>query len=286
MPNELSVRGRYPGEVLANDVDVSGCDSDLGAARLTILIHGYQNSHEQALERYVAFEQNLADAGVRRNALGAVWHFHWPGNHEGKLTSVITYAARIPDARSSGQMLAALFLNARRPDQQICIVGHSMGCRVALEAIRERRRIGDEWRGAEVKVLVLLAAAVPQVFCSGNRYFPAPWRDSTEHVFYSLNDMALGLAFNVAQGQYGEPGHAVGKDGRPIGRWTSRCETDFDHGDYWTSPFIAERVGEELGALAPIAHLPLRPERRRSMMRRFVSIRPVSRRSSPRRREP
>src|SRR4051794_38678028 len=113
----LSVRGS--GTPLADAVRIErGPDDDLHDARLVILIHGYRNSAEVAHERFTAFTKTLTTAGwpTPLARFGRFWEFHWTGDHPNTAVGVATYAARVPDARSSGERLAA-FLSDLSPEQ-------------------------------------------------------------------------------------------------------------------------------------------------------------------------
>jgi pimeloyl-ACP methyl ester carboxylesterase len=283
MPNSLSVRSQVPGMVAGEVVAVDGSPQDRSAPRLTILIHGYQNSEERAQQSYEAFEGALDRAGARRPALGAIWHFHWPSDHPRKLVSIITYAVRVPEARSAGRLLAEGFLATLSPHQEVTLVAHSLGCRVALEAVRTIRAAGAAYGGGRVRAVMLLAAAVPQLQCSdAPQPYPAALAGATEHVFHSRRDRALGLAFDLGQRLYGEAGDAVGREGRPTGRWDTTTDTGLQHSRYWSSRFVADEVAQLLGGPSSsrlaVRHLPQSGIERTELSRRAVSARRLPKR--------
>ena len=249
--NRLSVRSDYPDQTI-REVAADGptLAQDLDAPRLIILIHGYQNSEPEAHRAYDKFRDALRRAlylDTERD-LGVFWEFYWPGDNPNKVISVATYAARVPDARESGRLLAE-FLSKRNPRQKIFLVGHSLGCRVALDAVRTIRRQGDRYQGATVRGLFLMAAAVPVSLCLPRRLFDSPIPNSPEYAFYSHRDIVLSRAFPPGQQQYGESGIAVGSYGQPAERWEhhEETETNLRHKDYWGSSIMAEQVGRYLG---------------------------------------
>lgn len=221
--------------------------------RLVILIHGFNNSREDAERAYRKFQRAL-DKSLPpgwRERLGPIWQYHWPGDHPSGIISAMTYSTRVPVAQQAGPLLAREFIAKLQPDQSVYLVAHSLGCRVALEAVRWIRseRAQDRYGGASVDAVFLLAAAVPMRFCELSAddatEFPKALEGSEEHVFFSAEDRALGWWFTPGQYAYGEPGRAVGLHGEPpVNRWASRKDTRHGHGDYWTSPHVTSKIGE------------------------------------------
>jgi hypothetical protein len=262
MANTLSVRRQ--GAAVGNRVreDPANAQQARDAPRLLILIHGYQNSEEKAAGSFGAFLAamwSVLPQGL--GPLGAVWEFHWPGDHPFGPLSVATYGTRVPVAIAAGNRLAQRWLARRQPEQKVVIVAHSLGCRVALEAIewiREQDEYGaaadppNGYRGATVEAVFLLAAAVPVHLCDpdDDGYLEQPWRDSKEHAFHSRHDRALGKIFNAGEWVANEHGPAVGLAGAPAGRWSSSTPMPhLGHGDYWSSKDVAEKIGALLGLI-------------------------------------
>jgi hypothetical protein len=104
------------------------------------------------------------------------------------------------------------------------------------------------YKGGPIEAVFLLAAAVPVLRCEPtDTWYPRPWRDCEEHVLFSRSDRVLRGAFGP--GEYiadGEWSPAVGRHGLPDPRWASRADTGLDHGDYWSSPWVAEHVAWHL----------------------------------------
>jgi pimeloyl-ACP methyl ester carboxylesterase len=257
--NRLSARSNLPGLVLAPTLRIEGDEEDKLARRLTILIHGYNNSEQAAEQSYERFEEALLQARVPSSSLGAIWVLHWPSDDPAKWLSRASYAARVPEAPYVGRLLVADFLAQLSPRQEVNLVAHSLGCRVTLEAALAIRNSGTSWSGARIRLVALLAAAVPQLLCTREYPFDRPLAGSQEHAFFSTRDKALGRLFDVGQRFYGEAGEAVGLDGRPELRWDDTLDTDLEHGEYWGSVQVAGRVG----ALADIVSPPRTARRRR-----------------------
>jgi pimeloyl-ACP methyl ester carboxylesterase len=251
----LSVRGTLQGQVISESVRADPPHLHLFQSPLTILIHGYQNSVANASKSYEEFQKALRKTSIVESVdshIGSVWGFYWPGDHHNWATSVATYATRVPLAAQSGRLLAEFLQSHTRSTQELHLIAHSLGCRVALETAAAIRRMADEYTGARISKVFLLAAAVPEIFCSTEEYpFGSTLTHCEEHVFWSNKDRALGAAFEAGQYLLGEAGRAVGRHGGPQARWHSpRPSTDLSHGKYWQSDKIARSVAQILGVTA------------------------------------
>jgi alpha/beta hydrolase family protein DUF900 len=247
--NTLTVRPLDPGMQEPEKVRPFVSRTSELADELVILIHGYHNSFEKAGRSYERFQELLGRSPIAFQRLGPVWEFHWPGDHPWGAISLASYATRIPDAAAAGGRLAD-FLEERPRRQTFHIIAHSLGCRVALSAIRQIRETTD-YDGARIGQVFLLAAAVPARFCEDalGRPFRRPFERSSEHVFFSRRDRALRAA-PVGHFVYGERGQgpAVGLEGMPTDRWATRNDMNLGHSDYWKSPQVARAIA---AAFAP-----------------------------------
>lgn len=255
--NELTVRGPEGGPRVLDDVKMNGSRLEWNSPRIILLIHGYHNDPDTARDSWQAFKSAMMGSLWLRSesALGSIWGFQWPGDHPNKLRSFLSYPSRPQDAREAGRLLAKHLAKHTSSKQEIFVVAHSLGCRVALETVKYIRLDHQPYAGATVKGIYLLAAAVPESFCDPLREPPVFARATTptEHIFHSSRDHALGIAFDQGQRHYGEPGRAVGRLGAPAReRWASRHYTGLGHGDYWSSSSVAEFVGASIGR--PSAH--------------------------------
>ena len=298
MPNRISTRTRERGGAVANHVWVEPMSSfaDLTAPRILIMIHGFSNHPEDARESY-----EMMEARLRRQLpvgttgrLGAIWQFYWPGDHtQAPWRQIGAYRHSLADAKKSGRLLARFLLE--RPRQQVCLVGHSMGCRVTLETLRTLRRARSLLRSADdavpSRVAFLMAAAVPVRLCREARHpYGNPLANCAERVLWSHEDRVLRLLFRVGQPRDSrESGRAVGLTGGPPGRWTSSDPLPFrrtlrtalatGHSHYWGSSEVARRLAIHLGLrhtrvipapATPSASLPhATPASRRPRIRRL-----------------
>ncbi len=246
MPYVLSVR--KGNESVGREVKDLGTAHARTSPRLVILIHGYNTTEEEAGNAYGKFAELLAAASRRGTAeLGSIWELHWPGDHPaGGALSALTFDGKIRAARISGELFARKWLRKRR-GQRVILIGHSLGCRVALETVQWILEEAEEYEGATIEAVFLLAPAVPVPLCVRGETFSTGVADSLEHVFFSRSDGVLRSAFGPGSYLAGEGGPAVGRDGLPEARWHGRHDTGLGHGDYWGNREVAERVAEVLG---------------------------------------
>jgi pimeloyl-ACP methyl ester carboxylesterase len=246
--------------------------SPLGRSRLVILIHGYNNDKQKAEKNYELLRAKLRHL-VDAHRLEAIWRFYWPGYVEGLLPAVrrhLTqrmrrtrvpttegnllmtaplYALQVLKAREVGAELGRYLLqlaSSERPSELV-LIGHSLGCRVALEAVQQFTGAPAAQRG-RVKGVCLMAAAVPTYMIESDRLLGAAARvPQRTWVLYSRKDLVLRWLFGPGQtaAREGFMPTAVGRHG--TGVWTATDETMLGHGEYWgssvTTPHLARAFG-------------------------------------------
>ncbi len=272
--NELTVRDQPIGGSVLGPVRWRGRVSPFECDKLIILIHGFNVSQQDATDGFTAFLRQLQiQLGPGPSAeLPPVWAFYWPGDHENRIASKATYFARVPVAQLAGQLLGEL-LARLSSKKKVILIGHSLGCRVLLEALAHLADARETTRdvGAEVSFACLLAAAVPTGRCAGDQ---EPYSLKViPNVIYSLNsrnDYILRWFFPRGQRILGEDkGEAVGLHGGPALRWVDPRNTGLFHGSYWKKSksvaLVARMIEPALPRLQPIRPLPVEepPEPRR-----------------------
>jgi pimeloyl-ACP methyl ester carboxylesterase len=219
------------------------------------------------MDSFAAFLRRLAvELGPGRSAtLPPVWAFHWPGDHENRTLSKATYSARIPVAQTAGERLGQL-LASLDSGKRVILIGHSLGCRVLLEALVHiaNIRVTSPDAGAQIPFACLLAAAVPIGRCTGGA---EPYRpEIITTIVYALssrNDYILRWFFPRGQRVFGEnKGEAVGLHGKPNGRWAIGTHpTGLFHKSYWKKPEsvaqVARMIDPSLPRAQPIRDLPV-----------------------------
>lgn len=240
--------------------------------RMIVFIHGYNNDREEAEDSYRQVMERLPDADRE-----AVWQFFWPGFIErltgapsdrplslaprrdtrqtesgNPLISAASYPLQVRKARDVGRALGR-FLDGVRPDTLI-FVAHSLGCRVALEAIRFLTSVTAS-RRASMAGACLMAAAVPTYMVDSSPGRPAGDLCSAARaivrsfVLHSTNDFVLRTAFRIGQTSIGEGflPVAVGFNGGPDTPWSGRGNTGLGHSGYWTHSAAAPATLRAIG---------------------------------------
>lgn len=271
----LNVRGRNADVVSVDLASEVRFTSAVGRTRI-VFIHGFANAPIDAHESYGRLRRKVEAVVVPHQLedLGSVWEFHWPGNHPtgGKAMDLASYSARVGFADESGAKLGAL-LSSLDSTSRVVLVAHSMGCRVALSAIRHL--IDTDIRSgsstAPEIAAFLMAAAVPVDMCISDpeqarlgdesiydwheRFNDSPrfsWRrDGVSYiVFHSRRDEALTVGFPFGQLFVEKTSEAVGRRGGPVtssgvsARWDDTVRTKHLHGAYWSSERVASRIAD------------------------------------------
>ncbi len=150
--------------------------------------------------------------------------------------------------------------------RSITIIAHSLGCRVALETLRElKARTQGQARRHNLRVL-LMAAAIPvaQATPGAALFAPSTMADAVD-VYYSPTDEVLLTLFGAGQrlAGTGETGQAVGLfGGPPSGPWAARRWMQwYRHGSYWKGAEMAREVER---AISRARQLPTRQVSERS----------------------
>ena len=246
----LTVRTQIKGGPLARHVHPVGITRmQLEAAqRLVLLIHGYNTDLGEAKASYRTLLQNLTkDAEAELSRTDLFLGFFWPGDLQNRAASMGSYPWKVSTAIDAGKILGT-WLAQLNEKLQIVIIAHSLGCRVALEAISQLYALTLDERTKFPPIISgvsLMAAAVPVRMCRPvGGQFGKRRKYTSEYVLYSPKDAALGVSF-FGQKMAGEGGwgSAVGFWGQPKKRWDPRRKnTWLSHGEYFQSETASDVV--------------------------------------------
>jgi esterase/lipase superfamily enzyme len=166
-------------------------DGDLGEAvrgrHVLVLVHGYRNPIRNVLESYEKLERELA----RRALIGEghydlVIGFLWPG-----FQTRVGFFPAVPWANRSAAYLRALVEQLNESAHTVDVQTHSLGARVALQALAFEREIF-------VDNLMLTAPAVDNESLEPDREFNRALRSCRRCIVYhSRRDTVLKLAYRV-----------------------------------------------------------------------------------------
>jgi pimeloyl-ACP methyl ester carboxylesterase len=246
----LTVRTQIRGGLLArhvHPVGITGLQLE-AAQRLVLLIHGYNTDLNEAKANYRTLLQNLTkDAETELYRTDLFLGFFWPGDLENRAASMGSYPWKVSTAIDAGKMLG-IWLAQLNANLQIVIIAHSLGCRVALEAISQLDAVTLDERTRFPPIISgvsLMAAAVPVRMCQPRGgQFGKGHKYTSEYVLFSPRDAALGFSF-FGQKMAGEGGWgpAVGFLGHPKKRWDPRRKnTWLSHGEYFQSETASDVV--------------------------------------------
>jgi esterase/lipase superfamily enzyme len=252
---ELSVR-------IAGSSDVAGSVDDQGLSRrdphhILLLVHGYNNSHDAAETSYQLFVDNMRKAFGERtsSAPDTIAKFHWPGDESTMLGTTVGYPLDIRHARDAAQRLAIYLARLPVPgsgaSRRITIVGHSMGCRLILEALGQVSATSVP----SIAIVGLMAAASPVDFVRRNgRLFRTGNPPRRMVKFFSEQDLVLQVGFPLGQwlafqwqiedDNYVE---AIGRFGHPD-EFGSPQRTRNGHSDYWGDQKIVTFLVQQIDA--------------------------------------
>lgn len=227
--------------------------------RVVVLVHGFNNHYGEAAMAYQGFRRRQYDNDKEfppptlERLLGDVF---WPGDAAWGIADIVdflVYPVAVGTARDAAPILADHLRNM--PNLLLVhFIGHSLGCRVTLEAIEDLRRNG----GPPVGKVCLMAAAVPifMVERGGNLADAISYAENVL-VLYSERDLVLKLAFRagqtVARGYEGFFPIALGARRPPptVAGYVNSIDIDgAGHSDYWghmqggVSGVASARAGE------------------------------------------
>jgi Alpha/beta hydrolase of unknown function (DUF900) len=221
-----------------------------GIRRLTVLVHGYNNTQLTAEDTWIRVYNRLAEITGGRS-MSSLALYYWPCETKFQPTSKFSYPLQVSKAITCGRYLGELIRDtaAAGPDLTVQFVGHSLGCRLVLEALAT---IGPSAQ-VKLKSALLMAAAVPVGLCEGSRDYSTK-QAVDELVLFSENDSVLRNVFGIGQfgaRLLGDPnpgahGEAVGSRGHPSTRWDDTDDTGLEHSEYWGDSRCLEHIASLL----------------------------------------
>lgn len=180
-PARFEVHGLVPG--LATG---AACAQDV-----IIVVHGFNNSSDKALNRF-----GVARDALKKNGFdGVVIGFSWDADTQLDPFSATGYRSAKGHTEGNGPLLADMIEDLKRacPGMRVSVIGYSMGARLALEALLTLE--------SKVDVVYLVGAAVDNEEVElGERYGKAIETKAGRVVnFFSPNDSKLGSIFAVKE---------------------------------------------------------------------------------------
>lgn len=219
---------------------------------MIILTHGYNVSEEGAEDAYKEFQKKFNKYSNQLSTLNkAIYWLTWPSDKPNKLDSIVSYFKTIDVAKNCGEKLAEylnkLNFSASNKQPHIILIGHSLGCRLLLEALKQTIKTNFKLE------VFLMAAAVPlSMVQPGQELNPSISSKEKYRILYSKKDLVLKYTFPIGQKLAGEGfDRAVGFTGNPkMGVWSNTKDMEnYNHSDYWKGEESVQWILSQLGIL-------------------------------------
>ncbi len=186
----LSFRGRRRGgPVVPGHLEVGPNLGTLESLQLessiTILLHGFNVDYKEGRYSLLEFAKTLPSASGR-----AMVATLWPGDH---WSGPLNYSFEGRDADDSARELARFLGDVLRPTANIAFIGHSLGCRVAMETIAHLVSAGR----APSQVCLMAAAIDDDSLAAPGDYLAATNGVSRVAALSSREDTVLKFAYPV-----------------------------------------------------------------------------------------
>lgn len=253
----LSLRSQSErgGPVRSAILDKDGLEKDTAWRHLLVLVHGFNNSESEAEGKYDRYVDILRPGLEKsRVAPDVVAKLHWPGNEAIGHFPSFDFAGYHIDIERALQSVVPLtdflsrLITTGPTGRQISLVGHSLGCRLIVEAMCQLGAAGPA--GPPLAIVSLMAPAVPVALAeAGQPLARAPRAARTLLKAHSRDDWVLWLAFPAGQSLAWVAGielapyfEAVGRNGNPARFGESLPRAGNGHGDYWTDEFAANML--------------------------------------------
>lgn len=216
-----------------------------------VLVHGFNNHAGEAAAAYLGFRgiQREHNPQLTAEALECLLaDAYWPGDARwaGPVDwlDFLVYPAAVHTAVEAGPALAQLLRALQAQGLlRVSLVGHSLGCRVVLETVRDLLDHG----GPALGRIALMAAAVPVEMVSAQGQFETVFQRLQAQgvqvqVLHSSSDWVLRGAFPPGQALAGPSEasiRALGLKGPPpsmpgVGGSVTACPVpEAGHSDYW-----------------------------------------------------
>ncbi len=249
--NFISFRKKDAGGELLNPPDVS-LKALVPRYQYILLIHGYNVSRVKAEKSYEDFTEFIESTTTQN-----IIYVYWPGDAKFRVISELSYPWQPERAKKTAQYLAKYIkqrIDQENEDCQWVFIGHSLGCRVIVETLRELY-IDEGLNKKKISTsFFLMAAGIPVgIINKRNPLWKGINRSKPRVVYYSTADWVLQFAFPAGQSLALHDIHllpeAVGRHGRPENVWSlpaSQKMNNYGHGSYWGSNELPSLI---LGAL-------------------------------------
>lgn len=168
---------------------------------LLLVIHGFNNTADKALYRFVTAQASLAEGGYK----GVVAGYSWDADTQWDPVAMTGYHEGMRNAQGNGPKLARFVIDYKKrcPQTRVHLLGYSMGARLALEALLALQQDPRcSYNGTAVASVHLVGAAVENEDVEmGQRYGQAiAGHCGVLFNYYSPEDNKLTYYFPLKEG--------------------------------------------------------------------------------------
>jgi pimeloyl-ACP methyl ester carboxylesterase len=190
-PDRLLPEGHLIKEIDLNDdsekrdISLETLLDEITGKKICLLVHGYNNEHEEVRDAYEIIEKNLN--GVLPGVYDAVIGYSWPGGD-----SAFEWWSAKRRSNAVGRRFR-LLLEQLSSRASIDIISHSLGARVALKALKEASL-------PLIRHYYCMAAAVDNESLETDQEFNLSL-NAVERLFvlHSIRDEVLASAYSTAE---------------------------------------------------------------------------------------
>ena len=211
--------------------------------RYVILVHGFNVIGWKAEESFDQFRDESSKISV--SFAKELLSFTWPGR--------VHYPRALERAKVAGEVFGRFLTDLKNPAgkrPRIVLIGHSMGCRVILEALRWLCVNTTYVTRKDIDVFLMAAAVPVQLVERSETLWEASQSARRACVFHSKDDWVLRFLFPIGQSLAPEALEgvlpvAVGLRGGPqgVGVWTqAKPMKGYGHGSYWSGPEVIQDI--------------------------------------------
>ena len=158
--------------------------AELRAKRVLLLVHGYNNLHDDVLRAYGIIEKKIRTlvAGHYDMVIG----FTWSGGDD-----PLDYFAAKRVSSAVAPRLRSWLAKIKPEVDRLDVMTHSMGSRVLLSALESDDRVDNAFN---------MASAVDnECLEPSEKYYKAAKNCKNFYVFHTLHDVVLSLAYSIAE---------------------------------------------------------------------------------------
>ena len=159
---------------------------NISKKRILVLVHGYNNEPEDVHNAYAIIDNNIANWTAKQ--YDQVIGYIWPGGDD-----PFDYLAAKTRANALARRFGIWLQKMKDNDVTVDVMGHSMGVRVILKALKTRDQ------KVARNVFAMAAAVDNESIQKNEEFFISTQRCYRMFIFHSKHDSILGYLYRLAE---------------------------------------------------------------------------------------